>query len=241
MKPSFRAIRATFMLHTDGLQLQTGSSVWTIVITLDEETNLLAFSAEFLSEEGAEGILQIFFNGELAATVDERTAVEGIVEYIFSLPETLEAGDYLLEFRLDPLTDVASNIQIDNITMGYIVPEIGGDFDGDGDVDGEDFLTWRRNDGSQSGLNIWQENFGTKDSIDFDDDGDVDGADFLSWQRNGVSESDLILWRATFGDVASPNTAASAIVPEPPTGIMLMLGMAAMLSVCRAAVSKPIR
>ena len=113
-------------IDTDGLRLQTGSPVWMqTIVTLEEEANLLAFSAEFLSEEGAEGILQIFCNGELVATVDERTAVEGIEEYIFSLPEELEAGDCLIAFRLDPFTDVASSIQIDNLTLGYMqaVPE----------------------------------------------------------------------------------------------------------------------
>ena len=34
------------------------------------------------------------------------------------------------------------------------------DFDFDGDVDGADFLAWQLNDGSQSGLDIWQEQFG---------------------------------------------------------------------------------
>ena len=35
-----------------------------------------------------------------------------------------------------------------------------GDFDGDGDVDGLDFLVWQREDGSASGLLDWQNNYG---------------------------------------------------------------------------------
>ena len=122
----FSSNTGTIEIDEDGLRLQTGSPVWMqTVITLEEETNLLAFSAEFLSEEGAEGILQIFCNYKLVATIDERTAAEGIEEYIFSLPEELGAGECLLAFRLDPFTNVNSSIQIDNITMGYmqIVPE----------------------------------------------------------------------------------------------------------------------
>ena len=52
-----------------------------------------------------------------------------------------------------------------------------GDFDGDGDIDGNDFL-------------IWQNNFPTTDgtaisfSGDATGDGKVDGDDFLIWQNS---------------------------------------------------------
>jgi hypothetical protein len=36
-----------------------------------------------------------------------------------------------------------------------------GDFDGDGDVDGRDFLTWQRNNGSAADLAIWQQQYGS--------------------------------------------------------------------------------
>jgi GDSL-like lipase/acylhydrolase family protein len=68
---------------------------------------------------------------------------------------------------------------------------------------------------------------------DFDQDDDVDGADFLAWQRSEspipLSQSDLDDWQASFGSVISSATAASTAVPEPSTGILLMLGMVAML------------
>ena len=64
---------------------------------------------------------------------------------------------------------------------------------------------------------------------DFDGDGDVDGADFLYWQLNDGRESNLDLWQANFGNDASPITATSTGVPEPTTGLMLMLGMASLL------------
>lgn len=35
------------------------------------------------------------------------------------------------------------------------------DLDGDGDVDGRDFLEWQREDGSASGLIAWEDQFGT--------------------------------------------------------------------------------
>jgi hypothetical protein len=35
-----------------------------------------------------------------------------------------------------------------------------GDFDGDGDVDGQDFLEWQRSDGTPAGLTAWTSNYG---------------------------------------------------------------------------------
>ncbi len=40
-----------------------------------------------------------------------------------------------------------------------------GDFDLDGDVDGQDFLAWQRNDGTPDGLADWRNNYGTTASI----------------------------------------------------------------------------
>ena len=59
-----------------------------------------------------------------------------------------------------------------------------GDYDGDGQVDGDD-------------LAVWKSNFGqavSSGSIpgDGDSDGDVDGSDFLLWQRNLGSSSNLM-------------------------------------------------
>jgi hypothetical protein len=51
-----------------------------------------------------------------------------------------------------------------------------GDFDGDGDVDGADFVAWQTNFPKQSGATLAQG--------DADADGDVDGADFVVWQTN---------------------------------------------------------
>jgi hypothetical protein len=36
---------------------------------------------------------------------------------------------------------------------------VAGDFDGDGDVDGADFLDWQRTDGTPAGLTQWQSNY----------------------------------------------------------------------------------
>ena len=80
------------------------------------------------------------------------------------------------------------------------------DFDFDLDVDHHDRAIWENGFGTTSGA--------TLANGDADEDGDVDGRDLLHWQ-------------AQFGAVL--NSSGSS-VPEPTSGIMLMLGMAAMLT-----------
>jgi hypothetical protein len=68
-------------------------------------------------------------------------------------------------------------------------PAVPGDFDGDNDVDGADFVAWQTNFPKQTG--------GTLETGDADNDGDVDGADFVVWQTN------------------FPYPSGAAVVPEP--------------------------
>ena len=60
-------------------------------------------------------------------------------------PETTSSGHHLF---LD-------NVGVTGLTLG-----VSGDYDGDGDVDGTDFLEWQRNDGTPAGLAAWQSNYG---------------------------------------------------------------------------------
>jgi hypothetical protein len=56
-----------------------------------------------------------------------------------------------------------STVNLANITGNqYVTVAVpSGDFDGDGDVDGRDFLVWQRNNGSAADLAIWQEQYGS--------------------------------------------------------------------------------
>ncbi len=84
------------------------------------------------------------------------------------------------------------------------------DFDGDGDVDGNDFITWQRTLGTAGGQG------------DADNDGDVDA-------------DDLMVWRNEFGSNAfgGPSTlvqgfvryvSGAAAIPEPNAAVLLGLG-----------------
>jgi hypothetical protein len=81
-----------------------------------------------------------------------------------------------------------------------------GDFDGDGDVDGADFVAWQTNFPKETGATLAQG--------DADGDGDVDGADFVVWQTN----------------FPFPSAPGASIVPEPTALVLGTLG-AAMISI----------
>jgi hypothetical protein len=80
------------------------------------------------------------------------------------------------------------------------------DFDGDGDVDGQDFLTWQRGLGLAGDLA----------------DGDADGDGF-------VDGDDLVVWRDQFGPGA-PATPSAGAVPEPSTWALAALACAACIA-----------
>ncbi len=58
---------------------------------------------------------------------------------------------------------------------------------------------------------------------DFDNDTDADGADFLAWQRD-TNIGNLSDWENDFG-MTGGALAASNAVPEPATGLLLMMGL----------------
>lgn len=91
-----------------------------------------------------------------------------------------------------PAGSVGSWVWIDAVEVFKILDPIpfASDFDGDGDVDGDDLVKW-------------QADFGQNGSSDADKDGDSDGADFLIWQQE-------------FGSgVPAEVASAHATVPEP--------------------------
>ena len=122
---------------------------------------------------------------------------QGYGSTVFGLPFTeLSAAGF-------QLSGTSGGI-IDNFISGHPLLANQGDFDGDGDIDGNDFL-------------VWQNNFPTTDGAaisfigDATGDGNVDGDDFLTWQNS------------------FPYPATLAKTPEPASLGLLALGALLML------------
>ncbi|MBN1853939.1 MAG: hypothetical protein JW829_14500, partial [Pirellulales bacterium] len=88
------------------------------------------------------------------------------------------------------------------LRLDVVLNSLAADFDGDDDVDGNDFL-------------IWQSGFGVDDTGDADTDSDTDG-------------DDLLIWKTEFGSADG----AFSVVPEPTAGLLaiLLFGLSAWYS-----------
>jgi hypothetical protein len=115
---------------------------------------------------------------------------------------------------LNSSTASTQTVYFDNIILRSDIPTAivqAGDFNGDGNVDGNDFVIWQMHFPTASGAAL--------DDGDADGDGDVDGADFVVWQTN------------------FPLTSSSGMTPVPePASIMIVLG--AVLVLARHVASK---
>ncbi len=124
---------------------------------------------------------------------------ESELELVFQLYRARKefVGDSAKQFLLEQASVLLSNLQIENarsIIDSVLTP---GDFDGDGDVDGRDFLVWQRQVGQTGYYPLQQQ------AADTNADGIVDVADLALWQQyyGYVSPLGLIV--------------ASVPVPEP--------------------------
>lgn len=129
-------------------------------------------------------------------------------------PETLPGGENILfgygDINASSSTDFNAQFLlfalVDNVEVNVAAAQEDADFNGDGMVDGTDFLTWQRG-------------FGTPDAQLADGDANDDGA---------VDADDLMIWQNQYG---TPLQASVAAVPEPASlvtllfsGIMALLG-----------------
>ena len=96
---------------------------------------------------------------------------------------------------------------VDNTLVHVVAPRLPGDANGDGTVDGLDYLIWAANFDASEPPEL------TASDGDFNDDGTVDGNDYVIWAGN-------------YG--ASLATVAGTAVPEPSTLAMLVAGVLAL-------------
>ena len=99
---------------------------------------------------------------------------------------------------------VNGRIDIGAFEVQAAAPAGSADFDGDGDVDGRDFLAWQR------GYGITAPN-ATKGDGDADDDTDVDGDDLVVWQDQYGTEPELSAFGALAADASDGEADGSRV------------------------------
>lgn len=104
------------------------------------------------------------------------------------------------------LTDLGGTILENGGSLTLLSPPISADFNGDGDVDGADFLAWHNGYRTDSGA--------AHSQGDADADGDVDARDFWAWRNE---------FQAGLGAASESAPATFGAIPEPTTLALLAL------------------
>jgi hypothetical protein len=140
-------------------------------------------------------------DGTLLATVDttEFTTPTGGDNILFGHSD-INAG-----ISADPNYAIVQFTLVDNVQVSTVSAVDDADFDGDGDIDGADFLTWQRNVGAA----------GNQSQGNANGDGTIDAAD-------------LAIWKTQFGN-PPPAAASAGAVPEPGTWLLAALAAVACL------------
>lgn len=135
-------------------------------------------------------------------TVLVTTSALGYTNLRFGLPSTLPSSG---GENID-----AAFAGFDNISLRLVdimAPMGDADFDGDGNIDGRDFLTWQRG-------------FGIDDGTAQLADGDATG-------DGNVDGDDLVVWQGQYGN--TPPLATTTAVPEPASAVLMLLAMAGLV------------
>jgi hypothetical protein len=171
------------------------------VARIDNGDDVIGAGDFFLVNEELDNLdLEILHEGSPIAT--SISTVDNLEFLRITVPET---GAYQIRVNRLAVDDSGSDELYGLAWYGIPLFETG-DFDGDGDVDGDDFLAWQNGFGIASGADL--------SDGDGDGDGDVDGDDFLIWQNN---------FGTAGGDAALRGLAA----PEPSGLAILLIGIVA--------------
>jgi len=114
---------ATGIIQEDGhrFSLTTDSPAWLAgFVTMTDAVNIVSFDAEFMSADGAEGLLSVYWDTNMVGIVDERVVQPGRRHYSFVFPRAENGSVHMLGFRLDPFTYQASTAVITNVMIGYV-------------------------------------------------------------------------------------------------------------------------
>jgi len=88
-------------------------------------------------------------------------SLSGLTDNILEVGGTV---DFLLTFSSGTGSGGGHDLWVDNVGITAVLNAISGDFNGDGNVDGADFLAWQR-DPNVGNLADWQSNYGASTSL----------------------------------------------------------------------------
>lgn len=207
----------TYSGVAQGISVSPGDTVSAsasaLIRSLDDlvGSNLVEMKFEYYSEFGGEFGSSSYLSSNVITIADASTANDAWFPH--SLNDTAPAG--AVEARLafvfiQPGSDGGA-VHIDDVSFTNLDIEFDADANGDGVVDGADFLRWQ--------LGVRKDDGTSVADGDFNYDGSVDG-------------DDLPIWKAQYG-TAMPLGASSVSVPEPSSVSLLILCCVGCTTLCR--------
>jgi len=153
-------IRREVLSYDDGLgKIQFGS--WSSKVILDPNTdetpgenNSFLERGQWAAYDSVEDLVYFWNPGNGGAETPEFALDVWVLD--------INTGITTAFLDLDDSTSLFQSSGVGDKTDFFTLSTVGqeGDFDGDGDVDGNDFLEWQRTDGTSAGLSAWQNNYG---------------------------------------------------------------------------------
>ncbi|MEQ8211387.1 MAG: PEP-CTERM sorting domain-containing protein [Lacipirellulaceae bacterium] len=108
-------------------------------------------------------ITHVAGNNDNLAHDDIDHSLAGLADNVLAVGESV---DFLLAFSSGEGDGSGGHdLWIDNVAVTGVILALSGDFDGNGIVDGSDFLLGQHSEASSSGLTAWNDNYGTSASL----------------------------------------------------------------------------
>jgi hypothetical protein len=113
-----------------------------MALPVPANTSAVQLSFEFMSMRSSQGLLSVYWNGDLLSSFDERFTDPGINTVFVPIPKAASVGTHALGIRLDAFSSAASTVVISGIRTVEIVPIIpcAADVNDDGVVNVDDLL-----------------------------------------------------------------------------------------------------
>jgi hypothetical protein len=146
----------------DGGNSRPDAADWTVITTIDLAGEESAWHRLSIDVDTATGNVVAKFDNQ---TFNFTTSTDLMGTFYVGYRESLTGT---------PIEDYPDKVRPPTFDMVGSTPSVDADFDGDGDVDGADFLIWQRGVGLTGQTN--------NDNGDADGNGTVDGADLDAWQ-----------------------------------------------------------
>jgi beta-glucanase (GH16 family) len=184
---------------TQGISVSPGDTVSAsanaLVRALDDlvGSNVVEMKFDYYNEFGGKFDTPAYLESELVVIANASTPNDTWINHV--LTDTAPAGavEARLAFVFNQPASDGGAIHLDDVSFTNLDLQFNADADGDGNVDGADFLSWQRGLGLNDGTTVADG--------DFNYDGRVDA-------------NDLAVWRTQLG-VSLSTMAAATSVPEP--------------------------